>query len=188
MTNEELLELWGQVRPFAYKQATRWAAALGEHSGVTVEDLLQSAFLALLEAAEGYDPSAGAFLTWYGLKLKAAFTEATGQRTKRQREDPMCTALSLDAPLTDDTGDLFTLADTLADPAAELAVVAVAELDFQQRRHKALELALAVLPEVQRAAVVERCCYGRKVDTRAYNAGLRALRHPSISRPLREYW
>ncbi len=188
MTNAELLELWGQVRPFAYKRATRWAAALGERGGVTVEDLLQSAFLALLEAAEGYDPSAGAFLAWYGLKLKAAFTEATGQRTRRQRGEPMCTALSLDAPLTDDAGDPFTLADTLEDPAAELAVEAVAELDFQQRRHKALELALAALPEVQRAAVVGRCCYGRKVDTRTYNAGLRALRNPNISRPLREYW
>ncbi len=52
MANNKLLELWDQVRPFAYKRAIRWAAALGERSGNTVEDLLQVAFLALLEALE----------------------------------------------------------------------------------------------------------------------------------------
>lgn len=182
MGNEELLELWGRVQPFAYKRSMRWAAALGERGGVTVEDLLQSAFLALLEAVEGYDPSAGAFLTWYGLKLKAAFTEATGQRTKHQREDPMCTALSLDAPLTDDAGDPFTLADTLEDPAALEPLEDIA-------RREAVENALRTLPPELEEAV--RARYYREeigVDTRLLSRALRLLRHPSVSRTLRDYW
>lgn len=182
MTNEKLLELWGRVRPFAYKRAIRWAAALGEHGGVTVEDLLQSAFLALLEAVEGYDPSAGSFLNWYALRLKSAFTEATGQRTKRQREDPMWLALSLDAPLTDDTGDPFTLADTLEDPAA------LEPLEDMARR-EAVENALRTLPPELEEAVRGR--YYREeigVDTKLLARALRLLRHPSVSRSLAEYW
>lgn len=53
MTNEELaeaiqagdtgqlLQLWGQVRRFAVKQARRWCRALGDRAGVTQEDLTQ---------------------------------------------------------------------------------------------------------------------------------------------------
>ena len=76
---DRLMELWAQVRRFALQQARRWAY-LGR-GGVTLEDLEQSAFLALLDALEGWRAEAGHFLTWYGLRLKAAFTEATGQRT-----------------------------------------------------------------------------------------------------------
>ncbi len=182
MTNEELLKLWGEVRPFAYKRAIRWAAALGERSGATVEDLLQVAFLALVEAVEGYDPSSGVFLTWYGLKLKAAFTEATGQRTKRQREDPLLTALSLDAPLTDDTGDPFTLADTIEDPAA------LEPLENLGRR-EAVENALRTLPpELEEAIRARYCREETGVDTKLLAHALRLLRHPSVSRKLMEYW
>ena len=62
MTNEELAlqiragergritELWAQVRRFALWRARRWAA-FGR--GVTVDDLEQEAFIALLDALEG---------------------------------------------------------------------------------------------------------------------------------------
>ena len=112
MTNEELaaviragkrdrlMELWAQVRRFALQQARRWAY-LGR-GGVTLEDLEQSAFLAFLDALEGWRAEAGQFLTWYGLRLKAAFTAATGQRTQRDRLDPLDRALSLEAPVGDE--------------------------------------------------------------------------------------
>ena len=84
----DVLELWAAVRRFAHDRAFRWCRALEGRGGCTVDDLMQCAFLALLEALEGWDPSAGAFLTWYGYHLQGAFTEATGQRTKRERQDP----------------------------------------------------------------------------------------------------
>lgn len=183
----DCLELWAAVRRFAHDWAYRWAWATEGRSGMLLEDFMQCAFLALVGALEGWDSKSGSFLTWYGLRLKSAFAEAAGLRTERDKHDPLRTAVPLDAPLTDNDGDPFTLSDIVPDPAAVAAINNVAELDFQQRRRKALEMALATLPEGQRAAVVGKYCYGRKTDTRACNAGLRALRHPAISRHLKQY-
>lgn len=85
MTNEELaraiqggdkdklLELWGAVRRFAHDRAYRWTMAVGGRAGLSVDDFEQGAFLALLEALEGWEDRGGSFLTWYGLKLRGAF-------------------------------------------------------------------------------------------------------------------
>ena len=60
---DRLLALWDAVRPFAAKTARRWAAAAGDRSGVTLDDLMQESFLALLDALEGWRADDGAFLT-----------------------------------------------------------------------------------------------------------------------------
>ena len=91
MTNEELaraiqggdkdklLELWAAVRRFAHDRAYRWTMAVGGRAGLSVDDFEQVAFLALLEALEGWDDRGGSFLTWYGLKLRGAFSEGSVQ-------------------------------------------------------------------------------------------------------------
>lgn len=194
------LELWEAVRRFAYDRAYRWCRAMEGRGGMVLEDYIQVAFLALLEALESWDPAAGAFLTWYGLKLKGAFTEAVGMRTQRDKRDPIHHALSLDAPLTDsESGEDFTLADVIEDPYAAAGVETVAELDYQRRRTQALATALDGLTEDQRRAVVLRHCNGLTLDqtaarmgtTRATaraaeQKGLRLLRHPK-NRELRQY-
>ena len=194
------LELWEAVRRFAYDRAYRLCRAMEGRGGMVLEDYIQVAFLALLEALESWDPAAGAFLTWYGLKLKGAFTEAVGMRTQRDKRDPIHHALSLDAPLTDsESGEDFTLADVIEDPYAAAGVEAVAELDYQRRRTQALATALDGLTEDQRRAVVLRHCNGLTLDqtaarmgtTRATaraaeQKGLRLLRHPK-NRELRQY-
>lgn len=86
-----------------------------------MDDFEQVAFLALLEALEGWDDRAGSFLTWYGLKLRGAFSEASGQRTKRDQLDPIQSAVSLETPLADREGDLLYLEDVIPDPRAEEA-------------------------------------------------------------------
>ena len=194
------LELWEAVRRFAYDRAYRWCRAMEGRGGMVLEDYIQVAFLALLEALESWDPAAGAFLTWYGLKLKGAFTEAVGMRTQRDKRDPIHHALPLDAPLTNsESGEDFTLADVIEDPYAAAGVEAVAELDYQRRRTQALATALDGLTEDQRRAVVLRHCNGLTLDqtaarmgtTRATaraaeQKGLRLLRHPK-NRELRQY-
>lgn len=194
------LELWEAVRRFAYDRAYRWCRAMEGRGGMVLEDYIQVAFLALLEALESWDPAAGAFLTWYGLKLKGAFTEAVGMRTQRDKRDPIHHALSLDAPLTDsESGEDLTLADVIEDPRSEEEIEAVAELDYQQRRKQALAKALDSLAGDQRRAVVLRHCHGLTVDqtadrmgtTRATaraaeQKGLRLLRHPK-NQELRRY-
>ena len=194
------MELWEAVRRFSYDRAYRWYRAMEGRGGMMLEDYIQVAFLALLDALESWDPTVGAFNTWFGLKLKGAFTEAVGMRTQRDKRDPIDRALSLDAPLTDsESGEGFTLADVIEDPYATAAVEAVAELDYQQRRKQALATALDGLTEDQRRAVVLRHCHGLTVDqtasrmgtTRATaraaeQKGLRLLRHPK-NRELRQY-
>lgn len=181
------LPLWAAVRWFAHDRAYRWAS-LNSVGGVTVEDLDQCAFLALMETVESWGAGRGGFLTLYGLKLRTAFLEAAGLRTQRDRQDPLRTAVSLDAPLVNEDGDAdATLADVLEDPSAAAEIDDVVERDFRERRREALAAALATLPADQRVAVVGRCCYGKKTDRRAYNAGLKVLRRPDISRPLMEF-
>ena len=192
------MELWEAVRRFSYDRAYRWYRAMEGRGGMMLEDYIQVAFLALLDALESWDPTVGAFNTWFGLKLKGAFTEAVGMRTQRDKRDPIHHALSLDAPLTE-SGEDLTLADVIEDPRSEEEIEAVAELDYQQRRKQALATALDGLTEDQRRAVVLRHCHGLTVDqtasrmgtTRATaraaeQKGLRLLRHPK-NRELRQY-
>ena len=197
----DILELWEAVQRFAHDRAYRWTRAAKGRGGAVLDDLVQCAFIALLDAVQTWRPDSGAsFIGWYSLKLKAAFTEATGQRTERTRQDPLDRALSLDAPLTDSgSGEDLTLADVIEDPRSEEEIEAVAELDYQQRRREALTKALNGLTEDQRRAVVLRHCHGLTLDQTAARMGttkstaraaeqkgLRLLRHP-INRELRMY-
>lgn len=187
---DKLLELWGQIRRFALQQARRWTY-LGR-GGVTLEDLEQSAFLALLDALKSWRAEAGQFLTWYGLQLKSAFTEATGQRTQRDRLDPLDRALSLEAPLGDED-DPITLAEVIPDPHAEKALDSVGEWDSIHR-------AVKELPEDQREEIQRRYWMNQttaeisaatgvpeKEVRKLEAAALRALRNPRISMGLRVY-
>lgn len=200
MSNEEIavqiqagnrdlqLELWEQVRRYAWKQVRRWMFALNDgRGGVTEEDLIQSGFLALLDAIDTFYPTCGgSFLSWFGFYLKTAFQEATGLRTERQRREPLSNSVSLETPLTGDLEGL-TIGDTVPDQSAANALDDVAERDHQERLHCALKSALELITAEQRAAVVGRYCYGHKVDRKACAAGMRALRNPDVSRSLRHF-
>lgn len=112
---------------------------------------------------------------------------ACGVRTKRDLNDPLQSALSIDATLTDNEGDPFTLADIIEDPAAEAAIQRVEEWDRVQRLHDALENALATLPQEQADALRMKYFECLPADAKTCQKGLRALRHPSISRGLKQF-
>lgn len=57
----DVLELWYAVRRFAIKQGLRWFRASDGEGGVTIDDLEQSAFLALLDALKDWKASSGSF-------------------------------------------------------------------------------------------------------------------------------
>lgn len=188
-----LLQLWEQVQRYAHDRAYKWFRATNGRGGQTVQDLEQEAFLALLEALEGWTETAGPFLPWYSLRLKAAFTAATAQRTQRDRFDPLESALSLDVPLLDGEDDLFTLADVVADPRAEQDMEAVAERDLQAGVRRVVDS----LPAEQRRVILLRYFHDMTREqtaqrlhlTKARAAtieakALRLLRHPVNSRVL----
>lgn len=121
----------------------------GGAGGVEVENLVQSGYLALVAAADTYNPAAGrSFVSWLSLALKTAFAEAGGYRTRRQLHDPLRHAGSLDTLVNDDA-DGDTLGDLQADPTAAQGFQDAEKQLFVEQLHEALEKALDELPACQ---------------------------------------
>ena len=172
------------VERFAWQQTLRWVRAREGRAGGEESDLLQVAFISLMDTLPTWDVNKGEFLTLYGIKLKAEFTEACGQRPQRTRCDPINTVCrSMDEPIGDEDSDL-TLGDTISDEAAEQAFEDVEQRDFQQ----AVQAALAQLTDAQRDAIISEFWLGQKPDAKARREAIRALRHPRIRKPLMEYY
>ena len=119
-----------------------------------VDDLVQSGFLALLEAVRTYDSTEECFfITWLNYHLKTAFSDALGMKTDRQRHDPVHFALSLDGPLSADDPEGAVLADTVPDKDA----YADAErCMWLEQLRQALDSALQSLPAEQREIIEAR--------------------------------
>lgn len=179
---DALLTLWVQVRRLAWKFIPRWRRA-AEAGGLTVEDLEQVGFLALLRAVNSFDPGRGcAFSTCFTTALKAEVFAAAGIRTEKQSRDPLRQAVSLDVSPGLKASEEIALVDLIEDPAAEAAIEGTG-------LRLAVQDIVAELPEEQRAALYRRYWLDlppREVDRKAHDAALRALRHPSRSRRLRE--
>ena len=178
----DIMTLWDSIRQFACCEANRWARAFDQRSGVTGEDLEQVAFIALLETVERWEPERGSFSTTLYYYLKRAFAQATFVRTERLRRDPLNNSpASLDLPIMD--GSDLTLGEIICDPSAETAFDAVEERELEE----AVAAALAQLPENERTAMIDEFWHGRRADAKTRSAALRHLRHPSISRTLKEW-
>lgn len=176
---DRLLELWAQVRRFALWRARRWAR-LGRG------DLEQEAFIALLDALERWREADGPFLAIYNLRLKAAFTAATGQRTQRDRMDPLDLAASLDAPVGDDQ-EGGTLEEFVEDLSGGEGFEAVEERDTLEHLRADMEEAMGSIPAEQREILRRKYYMGQEVDRRAHAAALRAIRAKAISGRLHNY-
>lgn len=175
---DKLVQLWGQVKRLVWKQANRWAAY--GNGGVTVEDLMQAGFVAVLLAASTFDSTKGTkFSTHLFPRLRAEFTAATGWSTRQGQLDPLQSALSLDAPMTDDD-DSLTLADTIEDPTA------ATEIESTDIR-LAVSAALSELPEEQQKVIRDKYWCDLPVDARTHAAAMKRLRHPDCSRRLKAY-
>lgn len=110
---EYLPDLWNQTKRFGAAQARTFFLSLGNLGGVELEDLLQSCWIALIQAVRYFNAEKGSFLTFYGYTLKNAFREAAGLRSSKR--NPLCDCLSLDTPADSDSDDT-TLLDFVADP------------------------------------------------------------------------
>ena len=180
----DVLTLWAAVRGYAYRKARRWAAALEYKSGQDVEDLMQEAFLAMLRAVGLWEQYKGmGFLGVYELALRDGFSKACGCRTKREAEDPLRAALSLDMPVGEDGEEAGTLGSLVPDESAERPFLGIE----QQELADSVQQALQGLPENLREAMIDAFWYDKPVDAKLRTAALKALRHPTISRKLRTY-
>lgn len=199
MSNEELVariqngerdrlpELWAQVERFVAVQARRRLVLSAGLGGVEFGDLYNVGYLALVMAADSFDPETGrTFISWLALALKTAFAEAGGYRSRKQARDPLHHAVDLDAPAGGD-GDGASLGELIPDPAAEAAVLDVAERDRRDRLHIALEAAIATLPPDLQATIRGRYYRGERVNSKAHSKAMRMLRAPKCSQALRAF-
>lgn len=197
---ELLPQLWGQVERFVAKQAGRRIAAAGGFGGVEFGDLYNAGYLALVAAADSFDPEAGrSFIGWLALHLKTAFAEAGGYRSRKQAQDPLHRAGSLDVS-AGDGGNGDAMVEFVADSAAALDFERVEERQYQAQLRAAVSAAMGQLPPQCRDIIRRRYYQGKALSAIAAETGiqmktvrkweceaLKQLRHPRISRPLRQY-
>ena len=216
MSNEELVsviqagaeermgELWEQVKGLVAWKARHIMTALdlrGSPCGVELEDLMQSGYIAMVEAVHYYTPESGAaFSTCLINRLKTVFAEATGYRTKRGQNEPLNNSFSLDKTV-DDESDGTPFGEFVPDPKAAATMLSIEEKLWREQLHEALEEALAALPE-QSAEVLRLRHYrgltladvGEIHGTTAErirqmeNKAIRQLRKPSIACHLRPFY
>lgn len=204
MTNEELAvaiqngqtdlmpELWAGTRRYIARHAVQWQDAAAA-AGLTVDDLTQEAFFYSMRALKTYRADRGTYLAWLAYYLRLCFADAIGRSHGREDHEPLNSAASLDAPLTDD-GGAFTLADTIADPSDAFANIE------QQERAEAVRDALDCLTAQERKAIAlifwdelsmeqagRRIGVSRQAVCRLKQTALRRLRNPRISKKLRDY-
>lgn len=211
MTNEELValiqsgerdrlpELWKQVQKFVALQANRRHLLSDSLGGVEVEDLYQSGYIALVSAADTYDPEAGrSFIGWLSLALKTAFAEAGGYRGPKQARDPLHRAGSLDVPVGDEGTD--ALRDFIPDTSAVQAFQDAEDQIYFEQLHDVLDNALEKLPTQQGDTLRRRFFQNQGLKEIAaaegvysetvrqwQEKGLRALRRPQIIREIRQF-
>ena len=177
MTNEELvaliqagerdrvMDLWHQVKRLVMKKAYRMYR-IAQWRGVTMDDLMQAGFLAMLSAIQYYDGDC-AFSTVLCNRMKTEFANATGYLTKTAREDPFWEATTLDAPVSDEDPEGATLGDFITDPEAMQALP-----DSEQGQLRdALEREMARLTEEQQTVIRLQYWYGYDLAQIAHITG-----------------
>lgn len=151
---EEMPVLWEQVYRFVCLQAHRWKRAWENRPGFEVDDLTQSGYIALCKAVQEYRPEKSmSFINYFSFFLKREFKKVSGCSCKRQLNEPLNNAVSLDAPASNDTEEL-SLGDTIE--AEEPGFEAVENALTNAYTAQVIREALRSLPELERFAIEER--------------------------------
>lgn len=141
---DKILSLWEGVKLYIAKVANSYVR-LTEGKYAEFDDLIQSGFIAMVEAAESFDIDGEAkFITWLSYYIKTAFAEAMNRKTPKQRKDPIHNAQSLLTPLFEDESGETTLQDTIAAPDA---FEDIERKIYLEQLHEALEDVLQTIPQ-----------------------------------------
>ena len=172
-TDPEIMPaLWEAVERFIKLQAKkRYTLIGGNFGGCEVEDLVQSGYIALVDAVEDYEPGRGSFITILGLHLKTAFAEAAGIRSAKR--DALLYAESLDVALNknDEEPDAERIV-FLPDPAAEAAFQDAEDRVFTEELNKALRRAIDALSPRKREIIKQKYLDGLRTEQIAKEQGV----------------
>lgn len=119
--------LWNEVYRLVVGTCSRyWERNPGAKARCELDDLIQESYLFFETAIEKYEPDRGAkFTTYLMFHIDRACISATGGFTKKQRNDPVFTSESLDAPIKD--GEDTTLGEIIPDEESESGFADVQE-------------------------------------------------------------
>lgn len=192
--------LWEAVKKLCYKIAADFLnhyTASCTASGITLDDLQQESFFAMLNAAKAFNPDKGyKFTTYLHYPLQNCFKALAGIRSGTAPR-PLNNADSLDREVEGAEGDISTRLNLIPDPAAEAALQEAEDAQFEQQTTQAVRQALASLPGSEREAVTlhhlrgltykatgERMSVSAERARQLCSRGLHLLRHPKRSRIL----
>lgn len=163
------LKLWEAVRKFVEMKARALSRA---GCRVPLEDLTQSGFLAVMDAAERYAPSKknASFLSLLSFTLKKRWAEEAGIRSTRR--DALQYAGSLDVPAVAGDEDSAPAVDLIADEGAALAFTGVEYLDFLDYCRRLIAVALDTLPSAQGDLLRLHYLKGQSLEDAASLCGL----------------
>lgn len=159
--------LWVSVERFAAWQLRRLHAQM--------EDGMQIAFFAMVQAAAVYDAERGNFTQIFALRLKSAYYRSRGMNWRDGLPyvvDALNGAISIDTPI-DGTEDGLTIGDTIIDESAEEEYALIERFELAQKMRQLLN----DLPADERSAIHEAFYEEATVtDKSAYNRAIRHLR------------
>ena len=141
--------LWEQTKRLMFKKVNAFVRRNGElliRYGLTVEDLYQVAFLALVFAVDQYQPEKGILLiSYFNLALKREIQAAFCGGERKQKIDALNRSAELDAPINDNTET--TWGELLPDPYD------MEEATADKMEREALWAAVDRLPEMRREII-----------------------------------
>lgn len=148
------LKLWSRIRRYVVKVAYNRVSAMranGNTRGVEPDDLIQAAYIAMLNAVKTYNPEKASFLpTWLLFYLRKEFREVTGLRKK---PDMLDRCSSLDAESSTDIDDRESWLNSIPDD--EDCIADAEDRLYQEQLREAIDKALDEIPERQ-ALIVRR--------------------------------
>lgn len=138
--------LWEQVRGWCWRVVSGYRTMAEDNRAIDLDDLMQGAFLGMLEAAQTFDGGKGSFTTWLTFYVRNQCHSALGLKGRERREH--YAALSTDTALGDD----LRLLDTLVDESLPEATEALEREDLAHDVRQAVD----ALPERQREIICRR--------------------------------
>lgn len=146
-------------------------------AGVTVDDIIQSGYFALIEAVKYFDTESGyKFVTYLNLPLKRQINTLLGYTSSYR--DSLDYSTSLDVPINDDIGER-TLGDTIIDEDSELPFINVENNIFNTQLKAALNSAIETLPERERPVITD--FYFNNLSLREIKRRSDGLSYPQVN-------
>lgn len=188
MTNEELVTaiqngctdlmetLWNQNKRFINAKAYAWKRAFENIPYFDVDDLEQSAWLALVDAIKYYNPESGCkFLTVYAWFIKRQFQKVIGINSKK-RDALFFAQYSLDSPVLEYEPDSDTIGDTIADPSSDTPFGAVEDDSERKQFRSTMDTVASDILTKQQQEVYKALLSDLRCSNMAENKGISVTR------------